>query len=254
MSKIFKIALPVALWVTLTAAFVSADRSAEPDNAPPASEIKASLDKVPKAVFPEAKYNFASVYEGVDVKHDFIVENQGEAALLIRRVRPDCGCSVASNPGRIPAGGKGVISVTVRTGNRGGGTLHKGFSVFTNDPFNERVRLEVAGQVMAYLSVSPPTVRLVGLVGRDLKQTVRITASPGHPFKVEGITTQHGENLRYELKPLAQRSGSAGYELLVENTLPKPGNYRDLIIVRTDCREKPSISIPVYGRILSTPD
>lgn len=45
--------------------------------------------KTPKAVFPETTYDFDSVTEGTEIKHDFIVENHGQAPLAIERVQPD---------------------------------------------------------------------------------------------------------------------------------------------------------------------
>lgn len=45
--------------------------------------------KTPKAVFPETTYDFDSVAEGTEIKHDFIVENHGQAPLTIERVQPD---------------------------------------------------------------------------------------------------------------------------------------------------------------------
>jgi hypothetical protein len=45
--------------------------------------------KEPKIVFPETRYEFGTITEGHEVRHDFIVENQGQAPLIIQRVRPD---------------------------------------------------------------------------------------------------------------------------------------------------------------------
>ena len=42
----------------------------------------------PRAVFPEIRYDFNSVMEGIQVKHDFYVENTGKAPLRIEKVRP----------------------------------------------------------------------------------------------------------------------------------------------------------------------
>lgn len=42
----------------------------------------------PKAVFPDNVFEFQPVMEGQEVMHDFIVRNQGEADLLIKRVKP----------------------------------------------------------------------------------------------------------------------------------------------------------------------
>ena len=43
----------------------------------------------PRAFFPLTKYTFEPLFEGDDIKHDFIVENKGAAPLVIKNVRPD---------------------------------------------------------------------------------------------------------------------------------------------------------------------
>ncbi len=43
----------------------------------------------PEALFIESIYRFASVMEGVEIKHDFYVENRGDAPLVIEKVQPD---------------------------------------------------------------------------------------------------------------------------------------------------------------------
>jgi Protein of unknown function (DUF1573) len=45
--------------------------------------------KEPKMVVPETRYEFGTITEGHEVKHDFIVENKGQAPLIIQHVRPD---------------------------------------------------------------------------------------------------------------------------------------------------------------------
>jgi hypothetical protein len=45
--------------------------------------------KVPLAVFPEMRHTFEPVMEGEKIRHDFIVENRGEAPLVINGIRPD---------------------------------------------------------------------------------------------------------------------------------------------------------------------
>ena len=46
-------------------------------------------EKLPVAVFSETEYRFASVLEGDDIAHDFIVQNIGNAPLVIESVRTD---------------------------------------------------------------------------------------------------------------------------------------------------------------------
>ena len=144
---------------------------------------------------------------------------------------------MASNPGQIPAGGKDHISVAVSTKNRGGETLHKGFTVYTNDPGVPQMRLEVTGKVNGYLTVAPTFVRLIGRVDQSLTQKVTITPQAGYPFTIKSVKAQKGENLRTKLNPIGPDPSKTGYELLVENTLHKAGNYRDLITLTTSSKE-----------------
>lgn len=56
---------------------------------PPAAAIEASVNSTPHAMFPQTKFEFAPVFEGTEVKHDFVVENRGQAPLVINKIRPD---------------------------------------------------------------------------------------------------------------------------------------------------------------------
>jgi len=40
----------------------------------------------PRAVLPESEYNFGKVVEGTQVRHEFILKNQGEGSLQIIKV------------------------------------------------------------------------------------------------------------------------------------------------------------------------
>ncbi len=43
----------------------------------------------PEAVFPAISYKFEPVMEGGKVVHDFVIENHGDAPLVIKNIRPD---------------------------------------------------------------------------------------------------------------------------------------------------------------------
>ena len=53
------------------------------------SQEPAQTGKAPKALFPDPIHKFAAVMEGAVIKHDFFVENQGDAPLEIHKVQPD---------------------------------------------------------------------------------------------------------------------------------------------------------------------
>ena len=109
----------------------------------------------------------------------------------------------------------------------------------------------VSGTVMAYVSIKPRYIRLIGPQDKPLSATVEILPQKGFPFKIKEIETSEGENIRVELKPNQGSDGLQGYELTVTNTMTDPGYYRDRITIQTDLKEKPTLRIPVNGRILA---
>ncbi len=141
----------------------------------------------------------------------------------------------------------------VNTKNRGGATLRKGFTVYTNDPAKPQVRLQVSGKVKAYVMVEPGYVRLTGPLGQAIRQVVKITPLSGYPMTIKEVHAQKAEFVSFELQPLAEDATKAGYRLVVLNTKDEPGNYSDTIVIKTDSQHKPTLRIPVYGRIFDAP-
>jgi hypothetical protein len=160
---------------------------------------------------------------------------------------------VASNPGRIPAGGKDKISVVVYTKNRGGSHLNKSFLVYTNDPKKSQINLTVTGQVKAYVNISAKYIRFIGPQGLEMAQTIQLIPYKDYPLTIKKVTATEGTHLRYELKPLHQKDGPQGYELIVTNTMATEGSYQDTITIETDLKQMPKIMIPVAGRIQKAP-
>jgi hypothetical protein len=52
-------------------------------------EKKISGKDHPRAVVTQKEYVFDPVFEGAQIKHDFVIENRGTAPLVIQNVRPD---------------------------------------------------------------------------------------------------------------------------------------------------------------------
>ena len=50
-------------------------------------EITKTRDLFPVAVFPETEYQFEAVADGMEIQHDFVVQNTGTAELDIKEVK-----------------------------------------------------------------------------------------------------------------------------------------------------------------------
>jgi len=200
----------------------------------------------PKAVVDEQRYDFAQVVEGSVVTHDFVIRNQGDAPLMIGRVKSDCGCTAASVTRQIPPGGEGKITVKFHSDGYGGRMTRQVVKVETNDPLRTWLELSVSGEVREFASVLPRYVTLTGKAGAEVGKT--ITILPMQPFTVRGVRAQEGKNIRVSVSEKSS-GGRKSYVITVENTMNRPGRYRDTIIVETDSTVKPKITIGVTGEI-----
>ena len=141
----------------------------------------------------------------------------------------------------------------MNTENRGGNTLRKGFTVYTNDTLRPQVKLSVTGKVKGYVTLNPRAVRLFGPVGRPLSGSVKILPLEGHAFSIKEVKAQQNQFIRFQVKPMDKATGKKGYLLEVENTKNAPGSYRDTILITTDSKAKPLLRVPIYARIQGPP-
>ena len=54
-----------------------------------------AAEEVPKTKigFPEVQWDFGTINQGDIVKHDFVITNEGENDLILKEVKPTCGCT-----------------------------------------------------------------------------------------------------------------------------------------------------------------
>jgi hypothetical protein len=114
----------------------------------------------PKAVVPEAVHDAGVVPTGQQILHDFVIENQGNAALEITDVRPACGCTVAQFDRTIAPGASGKVHAVLDTSTFGG-AIAKGITVLTNDPARPRLELTVKAEVRPHLIADPGFARFL---------------------------------------------------------------------------------------------
>ncbi|MDT8308970.1 MAG: DUF1573 domain-containing protein [Bacteroidales bacterium] len=108
-----------------------------------------SQETGPIIKFESPIHKFGNINE-VDgkVTHKFIFENVGDDTLLIKRVKPGCGCT-SSNWTKTPVlpGEQGFISATFNPANRKG-KFTKGISITTNELKNPNKSLIIEGHII----------------------------------------------------------------------------------------------------------
>lgn len=101
----------------------------------------------PIALIPIKVFNFDTIHGGETRNYDFQIKNEGGKTLIIRAVKPTCGCTAAMpEKTRIEPGESTHIQVSFDATGFSGLTK-KGVTVITNDPENYKQFLWVSGYI-----------------------------------------------------------------------------------------------------------
>ncbi len=134
----------------------------------------------------------------------------------------------------------------MNTRNKGGQSIRKHATLFTNDEKNPRLKLTISGSVDRFVTIKPNRVKLRGVAGDEIKRKVTITPQKKYPFKIVNVSAKNGEDIHFELLEEKGKQGPV-YALLIENKRLEQGRYFDVITVETDSKIQPKLSIRVYG-------
>ena len=134
----------------------------------------------------------------------------------------------------------------MNTRNKGGQTIRKHATLFTNDEKNPRLKLTISGSVDEFVTITPHRVKLRGVAGDEIKRKVTITPTKKYPFKIVRASARNGKDIHFELSKEKGRQGPV-YALLIENKRLEQGRYFDMITLETDSKIQPRLSIRIYG-------
>lgn len=101
----------------------------------------------PKMEFEKTSHEFGTIEEGTMASYEFEFKNTGDAALVLKNVKPSCGCTTPEWPKKpIMPGEKAHIKAIYNSKGRPG-RFHKSISVTTNIPDNPTIVLYIKGEV-----------------------------------------------------------------------------------------------------------
>ena len=194
----------------------------------------------PKAVFPEAQFDFGEVLAGAVVEHDFALRNLGSGPMLIEKVSMTAPLLVTQMPHEVTAGAEGKIHFKLDTANLEG-RFEGAILVSLNDPALPQANLTLAGRVVRPIEVTPmPAFFVPGQRGRGGWAAIEIVNHEPQPLridKIENATDRFGTSLEI-LKP--------GQRYRVTLTL-KPdgpsGKSVEPIVIRTSSRKMPVLKL-----------
>jgi len=204
----------------------------------------------PKAAIDHPNFDFGTVMQGKKVEHLFTIRNKGDAPLIIKSVRPSCGCTAATPSSSVISAGKvGEIKATFNSANFSG-TIHKTVAVDTNDPVNPTATLTLRGTVTQLLQVEPRQLNLGQIkVNATVRNNLVITNRGKRTITIASVTSTlpHVE-ARTDRKILKPGESST----IVVSIGPRSGDrlLSGYLRIRTDIPDKPEILVPFYGSLI----
>ncbi|MDI6760377.1 MAG: DUF1573 domain-containing protein [Candidatus Brocadiaceae bacterium] len=204
--------------------------------------------KTPRLTVPESIHSFGQMYRGEKVRHHFLLKNEGEAELEIRKVRASCGCTAAEPSQKvIPPGGEAYVEVTFDSKNFVG-KVTKTVMVDTNDPSEPTHTLTLEAFILEEVVAEPSRLTLGQIrqgEGRSLK--VEVKSPTGMELKV---SEAQSSSRALEITSIERQAGGL-YAIKLEVKRDSPaGRFDGDLVVHTNSPRQPIITIPFFGEVV----
>ena len=215
----------------------------------------AQTEGSPMMVVPSKIMDAGKVSQGVIVDAVFDIVNEGDAKLIVKAVRPTCGCTVAEFDREIAPGATGKIIAKLDTKDFAG-PISKSILVMTDDPQNPTVTLVIKADIRPFVEILPrPLIRFNAVLNEPMNQTfIIVGADPEKSLKVSRVES----SVPFLTTSMRQLSGDeliqgkskSQYEvtLSLKNDAPV-GPVNAVLSVNTDIKEAPTVPVKVYGVI-----
>ncbi len=218
----------------------------------PAQEAPAG----PRISVPEKVKDFGIVPQGKVLEVKFQLVNEGTETLVVKAVRPTCGCTVAEFDKEIAPGKTGWIRAKVDT-SAFSGPITKSILVMVNDPETPTVSLVVKANVRPYLEVVPrPLVRFNTVQGEPVSQEVFVVSDDARDFEVTGIRSSvpyiQGSVRRLNEDELVPGKYKVQYGVTLTLAPDAPaGPINADVFVETTHPEAKEVKVKVFGVVRS---
>ncbi|MBN1490867.1 MAG: DUF1573 domain-containing protein, partial [Phycisphaerae bacterium] len=193
-------------------------------------------------------HDFGSVVAGDSVKHTFTLKNVGEGTLSITQVRPQCGCTAASNWAKeVKPGGTWELPLILRTTGYNG-KVRKPITVTTNDPKMQSFQFALVGEIQARFKIEPRQNVYLVMTDPDAveSQTLTITNQIEKPTV---FTSAQSSSASFATELREVEKGKV-YELVVKTVPPLKGAVtRATIQLKTENKDDTPLTIQAHAAV-----
>lgn len=166
----------------------------------------------PKLVFDNTEKVFRNIKEGTKQVAQFTFTNQGDLNLIIDKVSPSCGCTVAKFQKITPPGDKGTITLELDTEGITG-AFRKTAVVASNDSSQPFTTLVMVGETKSRIEIvgqDSRRIKVIGCLGEKVSATVKLADPEGKPLMIAAVENPMNAYLDAKLKAVP---GGKQYEL-----------------------------------------
>ncbi|QDV49324.1 DUF1573 domain-containing protein [Gimesia fumaroli] len=200
----------------------------------------------PKAVVDESLYNFGEMAVGQSLSHKFILKNEGEVPLEVKKGNTTCKCTLSEMKDNSVAPGKSIEIELTWTPKSAQEHFGQTATIFTNDPKNQELKLQIegtantlitfSGGMMGTASWSLPTMSSDKPVSYQGSMHTKYLDE----FKITAIESDRS-GLKASFKPLTpeelkEADAKSGYsiEVTADPTKFPLGGFSEHLTVKTD--------------------
>lgn len=208
----------------------------------------------PKAVADETEFDFGTLSVGSEGEHIFIIKNEGEGDLQLKKGRSTCSCTVGelSDDSKIPPGGTVEIKLNWKI-KMMTPTFRHSASVYTNDPDHRELQFTVTGKVDEVYLMRPNSPWEAGeLTSGDAVVTGYLGSNVVSEFEIKSISNKN-EWAKVEATPMTQQEleqheVKSGYKLTATLTPSMPvGPFSEDVTLETTLPDTPTAVFRING-------
>ena len=211
-------------------------------------------EQAPVVAVEEPVFDFGDIFQGDAVTHEFRFRNDGDAPLVIDRVKSSCGCTaVLAADKTVPPGQSSALTARFDSG-RFRGNVQKLIYLYSNDPARPMVQLKVKANVIPILDIEPATASF-GIINSDETPSMELTVTNRGevPLRITGVKTANLAGVSAELdNDLLAAGASTRLQVRVLENRPD-SRLNGYVLFRTDNRALGEIRLPVRGVFAARP-
>jgi hypothetical protein len=145
----------------------------------------------------------------------------------------------------IPPGGVGRVTLEVDTTNLQG-SITKSANVYTSDSKHRIAKIAVTADIQPILIVEPaPRVLLSGIIGDDIRRTLRLRTRGDYPLRIEKIESNLGSLLNCKLDKTDEANT---FELEITCKAKERKSAGGYLTLHTNHPKKRQVKLPVFVR------